>query len=41
MIDCQMNTPLLSSFGAREISRDEFNMKLAKITAEPFLSKSQ
>jgi leucyl/phenylalanyl-tRNA--protein transferase len=36
MIDCQMNTPLLSSFGAREISRDEFNMKLAQMTAEPF-----
>jgi leucyl/phenylalanyl-tRNA--protein transferase len=36
MIDCQMNTPLLSSFGAREISRDEFNMKLAQITTKPF-----
>jgi leucyl/phenylalanyl-tRNA--protein transferase len=32
MIDCQMNTPLLSSFGAREISRDQFNMQLAQIT---------
>ncbi len=31
MIDCQMNTPLLSSLGGREIDRDEFNAKLAKL----------
>ena len=35
MIDCQMNTPLLSSFGAREISREVFNSKLAKLTQQP------
>ena len=35
MIDCQMNTPLLSSFGAREISREAFNSKLAELTQQP------
>ena len=34
MIDCQMNTPLLSSFGAREISREAFNSKLAELTQQ-------
>ena len=28
MIDCQMKTPLLTSFGGREIERDEFVQKL-------------
>ena len=28
MIDCQMKTPLLASFGGREIERDEFMQKL-------------
>lgn len=32
MIDCQMHTPLLSSLGGREISRDEFSLKLALLT---------
>jgi leucyl/phenylalanyl-tRNA--protein transferase len=31
MIDCQMKTPLLSSFGGREISRKEFAEHLAKL----------
>jgi leucyl/phenylalanyl-tRNA---protein transferase len=31
MIDCQMKTPLLSSFGGREISRKEFAEQLAKL----------
>jgi leucyl/phenylalanyl-tRNA--protein transferase len=31
MIDCQMKTPLLSSFGGREISRDEFMQNLLKL----------
>ena len=35
MIDCQMNTPLLSSLGAREISREAFNSKLAALTQQP------
>jgi leucyl/phenylalanyl-tRNA---protein transferase len=29
MIDCQMKTPLLASFGGREIERDEFINKLS------------
>jgi leucyl/phenylalanyl-tRNA---protein transferase len=32
MIDCQMKTPLLASFGGREIDRDEFMMKLNLLT---------
>ena len=31
MIDCQMKTPLLESFGGREISRDEFAIQLKKL----------
>jgi leucyl/phenylalanyl-tRNA--protein transferase len=31
MIDCQMKTPLLSSFGGREISRDVFIQTLSKL----------
>jgi leucyl/phenylalanyl-tRNA--protein transferase len=31
MIDCQMKTPLLSSFGGREISRDNFIQTLSKL----------
>ena len=30
LIDCQMKTPLLESFGGREISRDEFAVQLKK-----------
>ena len=31
MIDCQMKTPLLNSFGAGEISRDTFMQTLTKL----------
>ncbi len=31
MIDCQMKTPLLTSFGAREIDREEFMQNLTKL----------
>jgi leucyl/phenylalanyl-tRNA---protein transferase len=31
MIDCQMKTPLLTSFGGREIPREEFMQKLTKL----------
>lgn len=31
MIDCQMKTPLLASFGAREIPRDDFIQRLTKL----------
>ena len=31
MIDCQMNTPLLASFGGREIARKEFSQLLTKL----------
>ena len=31
MIDCQMKTPLLTSFGGREIPRDEFMWQLLKL----------
>ena len=31
MIDCQMKTPLLTSFGGREITRKAFSQKLAKL----------
>jgi leucyl/phenylalanyl-tRNA--protein transferase len=31
MIDCQMKTPLLASFGGREIPRDEFMQQLLKL----------
>ena len=32
MIDCQMKTPLLASFGGREISREEFMQNVAILT---------
>ena len=31
MMDCQMKTPLLASFGGREIPRDEFMQQLLKL----------
>jgi leucyl/phenylalanyl-tRNA--protein transferase len=31
MIDCQMKTPLLSSFGGREIDREKFMQNLSKL----------
>jgi len=31
MIDCQMTTPLLASFGGREISREDFSQTLKKL----------
>lgn len=31
MIDCQMKTPLLASFGGREIPREEFSQILSKL----------
>jgi leucyl/phenylalanyl-tRNA--protein transferase len=31
MIDCQMKTPLLTSFGGREINRKEFMQRLLKL----------
>ena len=31
MIDCQMQTAHLASFGAREISRNEFSLKLKEL----------
>ncbi|OQW69645.1 MAG: leucyl/phenylalanyl-tRNA--protein transferase [Proteobacteria bacterium ST_bin12] len=31
MIDCQMKTPLLASFGGREIEREEFMQNLTKL----------
>jgi leucyl/phenylalanyl-tRNA---protein transferase len=31
MIDCQMKTPLLTSFGGREINREEFMQTLTKL----------
>lgn len=31
MIDCQMHTPLLASFGAYEIEREEFTQNLTKL----------
>jgi leucyl/phenylalanyl-tRNA--protein transferase len=35
MIDCQMSTPHLASLGAREITRDDFILKLQGLTAIP------
>ena len=31
LIDCQMKTPLLTSFGGREIAREEFSQMLTKL----------
>jgi leucyl/phenylalanyl-tRNA--protein transferase len=33
LIDCQMKTPLLSSFGGREIRRDDFIKQLTKLVS--------
>jgi leucyl/phenylalanyl-tRNA--protein transferase len=35
LIDCQMRTPLLASFGAREIPRSEFTRRLAELVNYP------
>jgi leucyl/phenylalanyl-tRNA--protein transferase len=35
MIDCQMKTPLLARFGAREIPRAEFMRKLSELVNYP------
>ena len=35
MIDCQMRTPLLASFGAREIARRDFARRLAELVNYP------
>jgi leucyl/phenylalanyl-tRNA--protein transferase len=35
MIDCQMNTPHLSSLGAREIPRSEFIAQLQRLIELP------
>jgi leucyl/phenylalanyl-tRNA---protein transferase len=35
MIDCQMNTPLLASFGAREVRRAEFTRRMAELVNYP------
>ena len=35
MIDCQMKTAHLASFGAREISRNEFSLKLKELVNYP------
>ena len=35
LIDCQMNTPLLASFGAREIPRSQFTRLVAELVNYP------
>ena len=35
LIDCQMTTPLLARFGAREIPRAEFMRKLSELVNYP------
>ena len=35
LIDCQMHTPLLASFGAREIARSQFARRLAELVNYP------
>ncbi|HTS55367.1 MAG TPA: leucyl/phenylalanyl-tRNA--protein transferase [Burkholderiales bacterium] len=35
LIDCQMNTPLLASFGAREIARPQFTRRVAELVNYP------
>jgi leucyl/phenylalanyl-tRNA--protein transferase len=35
LVDCQMRTPLLASFGAREIARSEFARRLAELVNYP------
>jgi leucyl/phenylalanyl-tRNA--protein transferase len=38
LIDCQMRTPLLAAFGAREIPRREFTRRVAELVDYPDLS---
>jgi leucyl/phenylalanyl-tRNA---protein transferase len=38
LIDCQMNTPLLASFGAREIPRAQFTRQVAELVKYPDVS---
>jgi len=40
MIDCQMKTPLLARFGAREIPRPEFVRRLAELVNYPRAGRS-
>ncbi|HEX9179105.1 MAG TPA: leucyl/phenylalanyl-tRNA--protein transferase [Burkholderiales bacterium] len=35
IIDCQMNTPLLASFGARELPREDFTNRLKELVNYP------
>jgi leucyl/phenylalanyl-tRNA--protein transferase len=35
LIDCQMHTPLLASFGAREIARPQFTRRVAELVNYP------
>lgn len=35
MVDCQMKTAHLASFGAREIPRIEFSQRLAELIGHP------
>jgi leucyl/phenylalanyl-tRNA--protein transferase len=35
LIDCQMNTPLLASFGARELPREDFTNRLRELVNYP------
>jgi leucyl/phenylalanyl-tRNA--protein transferase len=35
LVDCQMRTPLLAAFGAREIPRREFTRRLAELVNYP------
>ena len=38
LVDCQMNTPLLASFGAREIPRRQFTRQVAELVNYPGVS---
>ena len=38
LIDCQMNTPLLAAFGAREIPRRQFTRQVAELVNYPGVS---
>ena len=35
LIDCQMHTPLLASFGAREVGREQFTRRVAELVRYP------
>jgi leucyl/phenylalanyl-tRNA--protein transferase len=35
LIDCQMHTPLLASFGAREVAREQFTRRVAELVKYP------